>query len=326
MKTKIGIAIACLSCVFHSVRAQIFNDPLHMASNLMEFIESIDASIQSVEGVERVWNAGKQTTEHLKALKETVIAINRMLFDMQEVEFAIRDLIEMEKMFVETTKLLINAHNIATHEEAIMTLNAFTATVTRATRNLVTITDYLSEDKWKMTDEERKRSIFEKREEIAKDKAKMEEAMEVVEEVVELCLLQDQLIDNYCNETMSGSAMSMADLYALITARQEKERSGMEELFVTGSEFLGSKNSNKKKKESATAATSKVVGTAQDFFTLYYCICGIIGLIGAYKVYSKVQYGEDFGKAAGMSGQTHLNLLGFSKDNRYPIPHPAFFL
>jgi hypothetical protein len=40
----------------------------------------------------------------------------------------------------------------------------------------------------------------------------------------------------------------------------------------------------------------------------------------------KQYFGKNNNNRDMVTGQTHLNLLGFSKDNRYSIRHPAFYL
>jgi hypothetical protein len=48
---------------------------------------------------------------------------------------------------------------------------------------------------------------------------------------------------------------------------------------------------------SDAAASNDVKGEGMLWLRIYYLICGIIGLIGGYKVYVKVQLGEDLGKS-----------------------------
>jgi hypothetical protein len=299
MKRKIAIAI-CLCCASYGARAQaVVNDPMHMFSNLMEFIESIDASIQSVEGVERVWNAGKQTSEHLKELKATVTAINRMLYDVQEVEYAIRDLADMGDMVAQMLKLMKNAGSSFSLSEHTLAANAFASTLTRATNNLVTMTSYFREDKWKMTDEERQKSIFGMQEKIAKEKAALQAAADALRERQNAYLRRKLIEDTYGASKVS--AISPADLLAVLDASNGGmgEESLLTSVAVASLSIFGDESSVRKK-ETEAVATQKVKGVSKDFFTLYYCICAIVGLIGAYKAYNKVQHGEEFGKTVGV--------------------------
>jgi hypothetical protein len=304
MKVKIAIAtlmqVCALCCARYDVRAQtgIVNDPLHLLSNVLQFTNSLDAAMQSVEELKSIYNKGKETTEHLKEIKKQVEKINKLLRNAQEVEYAVRDLIEMADMLTQMAKQIKRASSVLSWEESTMALDMFTGTLTRATRNLTTIYDYFDEGKWSMTDKERKAAIEEEQKKIEEERIKMQNGMLAFKDATDRRRQQKKIMDDFSSGLLNRAVVSPANLAVIAIAKEEGESSSLEDLIVAASAILG--DDGKKATEAATISVGKVKGVAGYFFDIYYVICGIMGLIGAYKVYSKVQQGEDFGRSAGV--------------------------
>lgn len=305
MKVRIAIAtlmhVCALCCVRYVAHAQtgIVNDPLHLLSNVLQFTNSLDAAIESVEGVEKVWKASAETTSRLKEIKDQVEKINKMLSNIQEIESAIQDLIEMTDMVTAMAKQIKRASSVLSWEESTMALDMFTSTLTRATRNVITIKELSMETgKWIMSDAERLAAIARYKMMTAEDKIKMQNGMLAFKEATDRRRQQKKIMDDFSNGQLNRVVASPANLAVVAIAEEDGESSSLEALIVAASTILG--DDEKKATEAAATSVGKVKGVAGYFFDIYYVICGIMGLIGAYKVYSKVQQGEDFGRSAGV--------------------------
>jgi DNA repair ATPase RecN len=260
-----------------------------MGSNVLQFMNSIEAAIQNVEGLQTIYGKTVETTEHLKSLKEQVEKVNRLLQNAQEVEYAIRDLMEMTDMVTQLTKQIRSAHNQISFEEATLALNMFSQVLVRATGNLKTIYGFVEAnvlDPVALAIEKRK---------MAEEKARMQATADAMKKYFKARGQQRKLLDEYSGQR---SSLNPADIAYVATTYAEREVSGMESLFLAASTILG--DGYKREKETVSSAVMKVQGIGGYFFTLYYSICAIVGLIGAFKVYSKVQLGEDFGRTTGI--------------------------
>jgi ferritin len=278
------------------------HDPTHMASNLVQFINSIETAIQSVESVEKVWNAAAETKDHLQKINERVQQVNRLIQNAAEIEAAVTDLIEMADMVTLVAKQIKKASTISSATsmwtESTTALNMFSQCLTRAVYQVeeikrAAIDSY--EVGYKMVDAERKAFLGKKAQKLAEEKAKMEAAAVAMKKVYDSLMIQAEITDKYLSGNTHKELMGPADIAALTTANCELESNGLENIIVATSAFFGDEES-KRKKKSADVAAREVGGIAGSFFTIYYTICAIMGLIGAGKVYSKVQLGEDFGR------------------------------
>jgi hypothetical protein len=249
--------------------------------------------------VEKVWKASAETTSRLKEIKDQVEKINKMLSNIQEIESAIQDLIEMTDMVTAMAKQIKRASSVLSWEESTMALDMFTSTLTRATRNVITIKELSMETgKWIMSDAERLAAIARYKMMTAEDKIKMQNGMLAFKEATDRRRQQKKIMDDFSNGQLNRVVASPANLAVVAIAEEDGESSSLEALIVAASTILG--DDEKKATEAAATSVGKVKGVAGYFFDIYYVICGIMGLIGAYKVYSKVQQGEDFGRSAGV--------------------------
>jgi hypothetical protein len=297
MKVKVKSAAAVLLAALlpcggaPTATGQIFNDPLHQVSNFMQFVNSIDAAIQSVEGLEKIWNTGAETAEHLKKVKELTSIVSSELMKMRDVEEAIRDLVEMTDMVTALANQVKKSSSVLSFEETTAALDIFAATLTRATRNLKTIYDYGS-DKWKMVDAERKAAIEREKEKIEAEKGALKRFKEIMDELMKRRGEKKTIIDAYSDGKFNRLAISPGDI-SFMFATMEDDAS-IDDLVAAASGILGDE---KKAGESVETSISKVGGVAGYFFDIYYSICAVAGLIGAYRVYSRVMQGEELGKA-----------------------------
>ncbi|MDR0415548.1 MAG: DUF4134 domain-containing protein, partial [Prevotellaceae bacterium] len=291
------LAAISLCAGIHTAKAQTFNDPLHMASNVLQFSFSLDAAIQSVEGVERIWDASVKTTEHLKEIKDQVEKARDVLQDMQDVRDAMRDLIEMADMVTALARQLEKASSVLSWEETTMALDLFTTALTRATNNVKTIKEIVG-DKWIMPEVERIKAIREAKEKTTEEMMAMKETMLATKNNIAVRQLQKKIFADFENNLLHRAVLSSANAAVIATGYEEGERTSLEDMVVAASAVFG--DWRKLEKETKSTAESKVSGMAGIFFGIYYGICGIMGLIGAYKVYRKVQLGEDFGRSAGV--------------------------
>jgi hypothetical protein len=284
--------------MLYSASAQIVHDPLHMSSNLLQFSNSIATAIESVESVEKVWNAAAETKEHLNTINERVRQVNQLLKNAQEVENSINYLIEMADMVTLVANQIQKASTITSATsmwtESTEALDMFSKCLTRATHRLLDIKQALT-DSWAMVDAERKALLERNEAGLAEDAERMAAAAAEMKKAHDIGYIQAKISDKYLSGQTHKELMGPADMFIITTANCAIEASGTEPLIVAASNFFGKE---KRKSSNAVVAEGKVGGIAGSFFTLYYAICGIMGLIGAYKVYSKVQLGEDFGKAA----------------------------
>jgi hypothetical protein len=283
MKKIITILLFSFAPLLPSSGQMVVTDPAHTAANVVGHAMGLTEAIEQGLSLITQLSTLKQVYEQMKAVKETFDKINNYIYEIQSVIDATSGLVAVIQQTSDIYRLASRA-NVFSTPELISLMDHLTSIVQRATRTATTIKDYITQDKWRFTDKERKDAIDSAASSIEREQTNLEKIESNIKSQVEI----SKKID-YMN---THALFSPLDAYY---ANREQELLLGSELVYAFSKTLGEETEF----ETAQTAAKKTTNLYDDLKKLFFALSGFIALIGAYRVYRKVNLEEDgIGKAA----------------------------
>jgi DNA-binding protein YbaB len=283
MKKIVVILLFSFIPLLPSSGQMVVTDPAHTAANVLGHFSSLEEAIQSGVSLLNQLTVLKQTYEQMKAVKETFDKINQYIYNIQAITDAMQNLINITQRTSDIYKQTVRS-NTFDLDELTLLMDYLTSAIEQGTRNVGEITDYVSSNKWRFTDKERKDGI-----EAAAEKArKIKEELDAKWEQIMRDIAQRKKID-YMNR--NGFFSPMETYYA----NKEKEMTLGAELAYVLSTTLGQSTET----DTTQSATKKTTDLYDNFKKLFFALSAFIALVGAFRVYRKINLEEDnLGKTA----------------------------
>ncbi|MGL4364639.1 MAG: DUF4134 family protein, partial [Bacteroidales bacterium] len=267
----------------------VVSDPVHTAATIAGFLSSLEEAILTTANLGKQLDEHKKQVEFLQGAKALTSDINRMLTQAQEIYIAGETLVEMGKNIESSYKAVTSSGQFSI-AECRDVLDWYTATLQRGERNVRVITDYLSKDKWRMTDYERLQEL----------RRNTEEMQKLNDSILNMNqrLRQEEVKRKMREELRKRNVISPIENFW--SARQLTALEG----FTWGMELQYALSSldveSEIEKSDTNTAVNEIVKQMKTYANIFYAISALIGLIGALRVWRKVQNGEDIGKTIGV--------------------------
>ncbi|MDR1898283.1 MAG: DUF4134 family protein [Prevotellaceae bacterium] len=258
-------------------------DVAHAAANIVGHAKSLTEAVNNGLALIKQFETMTKVLETMKKVKNQVDSINSHIYDLQSIVDAMVSLANVVQQTTEIYRTAARA-NVFSVDELIGLMDYLTVIVDRTTKTAETIKGYVKQNKWRFTDKERKDAI-----DAAADANKREEVnLEKIASAVESRVVMLQEV-KYLNE---NHLIGPLDSYY---ANSEQELLLGPKLVSAFSKALGVET----EVDTAKSATKKITGIYASFKNLFFVLSGFIALIGAYRVYRKVNLEEGgIGKAA----------------------------
>jgi hypothetical protein len=283
MKKIIIVLLLSFTPLLPSSGQMVVTDPAHTTASILGHFKSLEESIRSGVQLLNQLTVLRQTYEGMKAVKETFDKINQYIYNIQAITDAMQNLINITQRTSDIYKQAVRS-NTFDLDELTYLMDYLTSAIEQGTRNVGEITDYVSSNKWRFTDKERKDGIEASAEKARKIKEELDARWEQIMRDIE----QRKKID-YMNRNGLFSA------FEAYYANKEKEMSLGAELAYALSMTLGQSTET----DTVQSAAKKTTDLYDNLKTLFFALSAFIALIGAFRVYRKVNLEEDgLGKTA----------------------------
>jgi hypothetical protein len=291
----------------------VVNDPVSQGINLMGFLNSLESMMTQITTANNIFSTTEESMTSLQSARDAIETVNSYFTDAQEIADAVYDLSQMGKQANEIVKMMVQSRVKVSITSKTAVLDAMTSFIARGTNNLALlyrcVTGYNTASAkakgTQATDSERSECVRHFSAKIRRDKERAAELAQEVKEEVEFRGYINNLVELFRNHPDCISPTKLAYIAAQ-DAHWAFHGAGQMEFFLIVDEYdecVMRKNLSATENEKTTYSSVSVIVRSMDteinnYFMLYYVICALIGLIGGYKVYSKVMMGEDLGKSA----------------------------
>jgi archaellum component FlaC len=285
MKKIIIILLLSLIPLLPSSGQMVVTDPAHTAANVVGHAMSLTEAIEQGLGIVSQLSTLKQVYDQMKAIKEKVEKVSEYIYQLQSIIDAMSRLVNIIQRTSDIYRSSVRS-NTFTVDELMDFMDYLTEIVQTATNSANQIKDYISSGKWKFTDKERKDAI----ESSESEMEGVEESLENTAEYMDLVSSVRKKIDDMYAK---GMFTPMEAYAAGVTG---KIRLGEEFRFALLTAF--DYTDTAAETDTATTAARKTTLLYDNLKTLFFVLSGFIALIGAFRVYRKINLEEDgLGKA-----------------------------
>jgi hypothetical protein len=283
MKKIIIVLLLSFTPLLPSSGQMVVTDPAHTTASILGHFKSLEESIRSGVQLLNQLTVLKQTYEGMKAVKETFDKINQYIYDIQEIVDAAQSLINMIQRTSDIYKQAVRSNTFELSELTYI-MDYLTFAIEQGTQNVGKIKDYVTSSKWRFTDKER----IDKIEDAESEIERIEESLENTAENLRLISEARKKIE-YMNANDMFTPMEA--YVANVTGRMTPGG----ELRFALSMTLGQSTET----DTARSAAKKTTDLYDNLKTLFFALSAFIALIGAFRVYRKVNLEEDgLGKTA----------------------------
>jgi len=279
--------VLCMSISIRLSSQLPVTDAAHIVETAGGFILSIEEAVRQLTELSNLFSIGTETLEDLDKLRANYEKVNQWILQMKTGEDAILDLIAMTDMVSNFARTARSAYTTFTPSEFQSMIEQFNQILARATNDLSTLHD-CTDGRFLLTDDQRRLCVVNEAKKIKADK----EAMDRIAKDIE-------------NEQKRRAAIAEAYLKQLLSPAEAvcfEEMAEHSELDMGTiaikqlTEMIDNFQFDEKTMTDAQA-TTELKEVSNGWIKVWYAICAIIGLIGAYKVYVKVQLGDDLTKS-----------------------------
>jgi flagellar biosynthesis chaperone FliJ len=259
------------------------SDVVHTTSTTLGHFKSLEEAIKSGVQLLNQLTVLKQTYEGMKAIKETFDKINQYIYNIQEIVDAAQSLINIIQRTSDIYRQAVRSNTFSLKELTFL-MDYLTSAIEQGTRNVEKIKDYVTSSKWRFTDKERIDEIEDAESEIEKIEESLENTAENLESISETRKKIEYMNAN-------GMFTPMETYVVNVTGRMTLGA----ELTHALSMALGQSTET----DTARSAAKKTTDLYGNLKTLFFALSAFIALIGAFRVYRKVNLEEDgLGKTA----------------------------
>ncbi len=289
MKNKVFIIFLLLLTAW-PVKAQLpVTDAAVLAATIQAHTQSYGNAIQSATTLLNTLDVMKKAQENMRAVKDVYDKVNEKIYQIREIIEATENLVNITKQSAEIYRQVVRSNQF-TVSELTYILDYLNSAVLSATHNIEKIGKVL-DPYLPLTSKERMDLIEEAD---AKTRKTLEELFEKKKHLTEI-IVAGAKIKKLTDEKL----VSPLEMYYANSSPNTKDvlLPGMELVYL----FAQANLEKETEFDTATSAAQKTTQLFADFKKLYYALSAFIALLGAFKVYSKINHGEDnIGKSIGI--------------------------
>jgi methyl-accepting chemotaxis protein len=159
-------------------------DVAHTTATTLGHFKSFEEAVRSGVQLLNQLTVLKQTYEGIKMVKETFDKINQYIYNIQAITDAMQNLIDITQRSSELYRQVARSNTFKLDELTYL-MDYLTSAIQQGTRNVGEITDYVSSNKWRFTDKERKDGIEDSAERAKKIKEELDAVADGMESIIE---------------------------------------------------------------------------------------------------------------------------------------------
>jgi hypothetical protein len=255
----------------------IVTDPPQILASFATFLQSLEQAVSTTSQVSTIYGEAKSMGDNIKKTIALVVEVRGYVTTSVELIEATEALYDITKEVADAYSRFVKSGSYSMADLTSM-LDTYSSILSRATYEVKTIKDMVLPSGSGLTNKERFDRLKDAASQVkylswlVKDYNKKMEGIGKDEEERK--------------EAAKASAMTMTEAY-VIEMKQLPVPVGVKLEMALEKILL------KDKQTTEAQAMSNLKAGSTPYFTIFYAICAIIGLIGAYKVYVKVQLGEE---------------------------------
>jgi len=269
------------------IRSQVVHDPMHMASNLIQFLNSLSESIRQTELFFDIFGVGMQTVSAVQRITHLVEDVNSALVSFQQVENVARaytEILQISRVAVDYITRNRGQTDLAFVTNIIEHYTRLIAHSTRVFRETTTLLTPL----FRGTDDERLRGI-------ENGRRTLDSLRNVSMDLFSVFLEQQHrtsTLESLSRVLAENHRLSSAQ--AVVIAYDPELHSGALAVLSMKEEFHEVLSNHRPQRPQTITMAQHL----RNYLNLYFALSAIVLLFGAWRVVERVfVQGEDFGKA-----------------------------
>jgi microcompartment protein CcmL/EutN len=255
----------------------------HIAATIAGHVKSLEQAVKSGVSLGNELKVLEKSYENMKKLQENFEKINRYVYNIQAITEAAENLTFLIQRSSSIYQQVARS-GVYDIKELTYIMDFLTSAIQAGTKSVQNIKDFVSADMWRFTDKERLEAIEREAEKGRKARAELEAKMDELSRNI-----KERKRVEYMNK--KGLLDPMESYYV----NREKQMTLGAELAYALSMAFGESQEG----QTAPVAAKKTTQLYANLKGLFFVLSGFIALIGAFKVYRKVNFGEEaLGKTA----------------------------
>lgn len=282
----------------------VVHDPVHMGSNLLSFSKELQESIGQTQQFVEIIENGKRQFESLQKIQELTQKVSRYVLLLEEVEDCARMAAYSVRSVAEAVKLVGGGSLHAYEVRSFLSLyTSLLSDINASLRQVQSLVSDFKDGGVDLPSSDRAAAIREQRARLAASQAKVDRARSTLNKEIAYreAMLEDlrsgdvdRVLDAVARIPMSAIPMDpegkleMSGKYDLASMHYDLDWDFSPESFVPEVSKTVSENTVKAQYRRISEPATK----------MFYALSALVGILGAVRVYTRWNLGEDIAKAA----------------------------